>query len=269
MQCEWQKRLNPLLNTQSKHKWKQTTSFHTKEGIASIFSVVDWRPSVWTEWRPLSSGHQTTIRHKNIHKCDPLFPGWGWYLSKQSNAGTEVENFVKSWTVTPGTWDGTGDLAVCAIFPFVIFIQIGERNDNGRCGGKSCEHFNEVNVRNLRRWNRMRTRRVLLWWFLFVDQYELCDKETGNKGKSLQNHRSTCHPSGFDLLGNHSWGSVENQVDILDAEAAPCHGAKKGREIWSPGRGGDCCVGRRRTLAGWYDSSQAVDRQEEAHWMRV
>ena len=107
---------------------KQTTSFHTKEGIASIFSVVDWRPSVWTEWRPLSSGHQTTIRHKNIHKCDPLFPGWGWYLSKQSNAGTEVENFVKSWIVTPGTWDGTGDLAVCAIFPFVIFIQIGERN---------------------------------------------------------------------------------------------------------------------------------------------
>ena len=117
--------------------------------------------------------------------------------------------------------------------------------------------------------NRMRTRLVLLWWFLFVDQYEFCDKESGNKGKSLQNHRSTCHPSGFDLLGNHSWGRVENQVDLLDAEAAPCHGAKKGREIWSPGRGGDCCVGRWRTLAGWHDSSQAVDRQEEAHWMRV
>ena len=57
----------------------------------------------------------------------------------------------ESWTVTPGTWDGTGDLAVCAIFPFVIFIQIGGQNDNGRCGGKSCEHFNEVNVRNLRK----------------------------------------------------------------------------------------------------------------------
>ena len=59
----------------------------------------------------------------------------------------------KSRILDSDTWHlgWNRDLGVCAIFPFVIFIQFGERNDNGLCGGKSCEHFNEVNVRNLRK----------------------------------------------------------------------------------------------------------------------
>ena len=79
-----------------------------------------------------------------------------------------------------------------------------------------------------------------------------------DKFSSLQFHPPAHTFSEFRPLDIHSRGNAKKQVGILDA--VPCQGDEKSEGI----RRGD---GRRGTLAGQHDSSKAVDRQEEAHWM--
>ena len=152
-----------------------------------------------------------------------------------------------------------------------VILKIGQGNPNdGLWGGNRCEQctWGVVN-RNLQTWKTKPSikARTLLPRGRRFPCNECFNTETDegkglsvlqDKFSSLQFHPPAHSFSEFCPLDIHSRRNAKKQVGILDA--VPRQGEEKSEGI----RRGD---GRRGTLAYEHHSSEAVDRQEEAHWM--